>query len=163
MQWTLADIERVELLGHPLLRERTDRPGIRSGREAQVSAQHSVAVTLSTGRAGLAEFSDESAANPDVRAFAGRVAFVDDSRLPVEAARVTVLLRSGESVSRTVGAARGSLAVPLSDAELDTKLKELAAYGAPRVDTQRLLDTLWTLDTAADATIPMHIARTETG
>ncbi|APR36858.1 MmgE/PrpD family protein [Paraburkholderia sp. SOS3] len=162
-QWSLADIERVELLGHPLLRERTDRPGIRSGREAQVSAQHSVAVTLSTGRAGLAEFSDESAANPDVRAFAGRVAFVDDSRLPVEAARVTVLLRSGESVSRTVSAARGSLAVPLSDAELDTKLKELAAYGAPHVDTQRLLDTLWTLDTAADATLPMHIARTESG
>jgi 2-methylcitrate dehydratase PrpD len=159
--WSLADIERVELLGHPLLRERTDRLGIRSGREAQVSAQHSVAVVLSTGRAGLAEFSDESAADPDVRAFAGRVAFVDDSRFPVEAARVTVLLRSGESVSRTVSAARGSLAVPLSDADLDTKLKELAAYGAPHVDAQRLLDTLWTLDTSADAALPMHIACAE--
>ncbi|GAB7526009.1 MmgE/PrpD family protein [Paraburkholderia sp. 2C] len=161
--WSLADIERVELLGHPLLRERTDRPGIRSGREAQVSAQHSVAVVLSTGRAGLAEFSDESAADPAVRAFAGRVAFVDDQRFPVEAARVTVLLRSGESVSRTVSAARGSLAVPLSDAELDTKLSELAAYGAPHVDTRRLLDTLWTLDTAPDAAAPMYIARAEPG
>jgi 2-methylcitrate dehydratase PrpD len=159
--WLLADIERVELLGHPLLRERTDRLGIRSGREAQVSAQHSVAVVLATGRAGLAEFSDASAADPAVRAFAGRVAFVDDRRFPVEAARVTVLLRSGESVSRTVSAARGSLAVPLSDADLDAKLKELTAYGAPQVDTQRLLDTLWTLDTAADAALPMHIARVE--
>jgi len=159
--WALADIERVELLGHPLLRERTDRLGIRSGREAQVSAQHSVAVVLSTGRAGLAEFSDESAADPAVRAFAGRVAFVDDSRFPVEAARVTVLLRSGESVSRTVSAARGSLAVPLSDADLDTKLKELAAYGAPHVDAQRLLDSLWTLDISTDAALPMHIACAE--
>ncbi|CAB3769972.1 MmgE/PrpD family protein [Paraburkholderia humisilvae] len=161
--WSLADIERVELVGHPLLRERTDRLDIRSGREAQVSAQHSVAVVLATGRAGLAEFSDSSAADPALRAFAGRVAFVDDSRFPVEAARVTVLLRSGESVSRTVSAARGSLAVPLSDAELDSKLKELAAYGAPHIATQRLLDTLWTLDTAGDAAMPMHIARVETG
>jgi 2-methylcitrate dehydratase PrpD len=162
-QWSLADIERVELVGHPLLRERTDRLGIRSGREAQVSAQHAVAVVLSTGRAGLAEFSDASAADPAVRAFAGRVAFVDDARFPVEAARVTVLLRSGESVSRTVSAARGSLAMPLSDADLDMKLKELAAYGAPQVDAQHLLDTLWTLDTAERAAMPMHIARVEPG
>ncbi|MFC0400646.1 MmgE/PrpD family protein [Paraburkholderia rhizosphaerae] len=158
----LSDIERVELVGHPLLRERTDRPGIRTGREAQVSAQHGVAVVLATGKASLAEFSDERVADPTLRAFAGRVAFVDDNRFPVEAARVTVLLRSGESVSRTVSAARGSLAAPLSDADLDSKLKDLAAYGAPHVATQRLLDTLWTLDTADDAAMPMHIARVDT-
>jgi 2-methylcitrate dehydratase PrpD len=161
--WTLTDIERVELVGHPLLRERTNRPGIRSGREAQVSAQHSVAVVLATGKAGLDEFSDQSAADPALRAFAERVAFVDDSCFPVEAARVTVLLRSGESVSRTVSAARGGLTVPLSDADLDRKLKALAAYGAPRIAAQRLLETLWTLDTTGDAAMPMHIARIEAG
>jgi 2-methylcitrate dehydratase PrpD len=62
--FSFADVERVTLTGHPLLRERTDRPNIRLGREAQVSAQHSVAVALARGRAGLAEFTDESVAKP---------------------------------------------------------------------------------------------------
>ncbi len=157
--WSLADVERVELVGHPLLRERTDRLGIRTGREAQVSAQHAVAVVLATGKAGLAQFSDASVADPAIRAFAGRVAFIDDARFPVEAARVSVRLHSGETVSRMISAARGSLAMPLADADLDGKLRDLAAYGASGVAAQALIDSLWSLATAADAATPMRVGR----
>jgi len=38
--WPIDDVSRIEVTGHPLLRERTDRPNIRSGRESQVNAQH---------------------------------------------------------------------------------------------------------------------------
>ena len=38
-----ADIARVLVHGHPLLSERADRPNVKTGREAQVSVQHSVA------------------------------------------------------------------------------------------------------------------------
>src|SRR5579884_1192706 len=39
-----AHIAQVAVRGHPLLRERTDRPDVETGREARVSLQHSVAV-----------------------------------------------------------------------------------------------------------------------
>ena len=45
-------IADVTVEGHPLLRERADRPSVSTGREAQVSAQHSVAATLIHGVAG---------------------------------------------------------------------------------------------------------------
>lgn len=45
------DTVRVTLRGHPLLRQRTDRPDATTGRESQVSAQHAIAVALKTGAA----------------------------------------------------------------------------------------------------------------
>jgi 2-methylcitrate dehydratase PrpD len=157
--WSIAEIERIELIGHPLLRERTDRSGIRSGREAQVSAQHSVAVALAKGRAGLAEFSDACVADADLRALGSRLIFVDDPGYPVEAAKVTILLRSGRTLSRKVDAARGSLRAPLADADLDAKLRELTEYGGSGCPAEQLIDALWNLENAPDASLPMRLAR----
>jgi len=158
-RWTLDDIERVELTGHPPLRERTDRPGVRSGRESQVSAQHAVAVTLARGKAGLAEFSDAAVADPSLQAFAGRLRFIDDASWAVESAQVRIVLRSGESVSRRIHAARGSLAAPLADDELAAKLRELAAYGGSGVTPQPVVDMLWRFDHEPDAAALMRVAR----
>ena len=157
--WTLDDIERVELTGHPLLRERTDRPGVRSGRESQVSAQHAVAVTLARGKAGLAEFSDEAVADRSLKAFADRLHFIDDASWDVESAQVSIVLRSGESVSRRVDAGRGSLAAPLTDEELAAKLRELAAYGGSGVQPQPLTEMLWRFDREPEAATLMRMAR----
>jgi 2-methylcitrate dehydratase PrpD len=157
--WTLDDIERVELTGHPLLRERTDRPGVRSGRESQVSAQHAVAVTLARGKAGLAEFSDEAVADGSLKAFTGRLRFIDDASWDVESAQVSIVLRSGESVSRRVDAGRGSLAAPLTDEELAAKLRELVAYGGSGVQPQPLTEMLWRFDREPDAATLMRMAR----
>src|SRR5262249_2731465 len=57
-------IARVMVRGHPLLRERTDRPEVADGRSAKVSLQHSVAVALLSGAAGLAQYGDEAVADP---------------------------------------------------------------------------------------------------
>lgn len=157
--WIFDDIERVEITGHPLLRERTDRPGVLSGRESQVSAQHAVAVTLATGRASLAEFSDRAVDDPRSKSLASKVRFFDDASWPVESAQVSVTLRSGETVSRRIHASRGSLAAPLADVELATKLRELAAYGRSGVEPQPLIDALWRFDTASSAASIMDIAR----
>jgi len=62
-------VERVTVRGHPLLRQRTDRKRPRSGREAQVSLQHTAAVCLIYGKAGVAEYSDARAIEPAVQAF----------------------------------------------------------------------------------------------
>lgn len=156
--WSLEQISRIELVGHPLLRERTDRPHIRLGRESQVSAQHAVAVSLATGKAGLAQFSDAAVADPVLRALYPRLVFSDDPDYSVEAAEVRVWLDSGQMLCQRVAVARGGLTAPLSDAELESKLAELSVYGGSGCAAQPLLDALWSLDTAADAARPMALA-----
>jgi 2-methylcitrate dehydratase PrpD len=155
---SLADLESVELVGHPLLRERTDRPHIASGREAQVSAQHTVAVTLSTGKARLQEFSDESVANPALRALGGKVRFTDDPGYGVEAARVILHMRGGRMLSHAISHARGSAANPLSDTDLENKLKDLNEFGNAGVDTDALIGAIWSLDRSADVSSLMALA-----
>lgn len=145
------DIEQVELVGHPLLRQRTDRPLPANGRESQVSAQHAVAVTLARGRAGLSEFSDAAVAEPSLRSFASKLRFVDDDGLTVDSARVTLRMRMGGERSVLVSNARGSQARPLSDAELEQKLADLIEHGRSGCTAGPLIDAIWSLDRAIDA------------
>jgi 2-methylcitrate dehydratase PrpD len=154
----LSEVSGIELTGHPLLRERADRPTVGSGREAQVSAQHAVAVSLTLGRAGLDEFSDGCAADPAWRELAGKLVFIDDNCYGVESATVTLRLRNGASLSRHIAAARGSLAAPLRDAELEHKLQGLAAWGGSGCAPQPLIDGLWSLESRVDAGSLMTLA-----
>lgn len=147
----LDAIERIELKAHPLLRQRTDRPGVSSGKASQVSAQHAVAVTLTRGRAGLDEFSEEAVRDPALPAIGGRLAFVEDAAMGVESAEVRVLLRDGRRVTHLVQAAHGSLASPLSDDELSRKCRELARHAGTGIAVEPLLDALWQIDRLADA------------
>ncbi|HSH92095.1 MAG TPA: MmgE/PrpD family protein [Ramlibacter sp.] len=154
----LADVERAELTGHPLLRQRTDRPQPHSGREAQVSAQHAVAAALHHGKAGLDEFNDESVANPVSGDFASRLAFIDDASYGVESAAVTLHLRDGSRLSRHIASARGSLAMPLADADLERKLRDLCAWGRSGCDPEPLIQALWSMEDLADAGTLMPLA-----
>ncbi len=154
----LDRIERIELVGHSLLRQRTDRPAISTGRESQVSAQHAVAVSLARGRAGLAEFSDAAVRNPELRALGSKVCFVDDDSLAVEAARVTLTLQGAAPLTVAVDVARGASAKPLTDQDLEEKLRVLCRDGGSGCNPARLIDAVWSLDTAEDAGAIMRLA-----
>lgn len=159
----LGDVVGAELAGHPLLRQRTDRGLPRSGRESQVSAHHAVAIVLARGRAGLDEFSDAAVAHPDAGRLAEALRFVDDASQGVESATVTLTLRDGSRRRRHVEHARGSLAVPLTDADLGRKTQDLCAWGGSGVDPAPLLDALWHLDEHADAGRVMVLAAPAAG
>ncbi len=144
-------ITQIELIGRPLLKQRTDRPGIQTGRESQVSAQHAVPVSLLRGRAGLAEFSDEAVADLTLRALGNKVRFVEDSQYGVEAATVKVHWADGFALSRTVEVPEGSTGKPLTDQQLEDKLRTLCAYGGSGAQVEPLIDAVWSLDRAPDA------------
>lgn len=147
----VSGIARIELIGRPLLKQRTDRPGIQTGRESQVSAQHAVPVSLVRGRAGLAEFSDEAVADPQLRALGQKVCFIEDSQYGVEAATVRIHWVDGFVLSRTVEVPQGSTGKPLTDAQIEDKLRALCAYGQSGVQVEPLIDAVWSLDRAQDA------------
>jgi 2-methylcitrate dehydratase PrpD len=146
-----ADVERVELTGHPLLRQRTDRPQPASGREAQVSAQHAIGMVLAHGRAGLDEFRDASLKDPAASQFAQRVTFVDDAGYGVESASIVLHLKSGARMADRIAAARGSQQLPLAESDLEAKLRTLCAWGASGCDPDPLLEGLWALEREPDA------------
>jgi 2-methylcitrate dehydratase PrpD len=145
-----SEIDSVIVIGHPLLGERTDRPAPASGREAQVSAQHGVAVALLHGAAGVAQYTDAAVNEPAVLMLRAKVRVGDDAAMPVGAARVTVRLDDGREFAAFIEHARGSLERPLTDAELEQKLLTLAAHGCPKLDAAPLVDAVWSIGDTCD-------------
>ncbi len=148
---TADKIARVGVRGHPLLRIRTDRPEVTAGREAKVSLQHSVAVAFIDGAAGVAQYSDERIGDPAILELRRRVAVEEDAGIPVETAFVTVETTDGRRFERHVTHSRGTMARPMSDVELEAKFRQLAEYGAPGIDAERLIEAIWGIDHAPDA------------
>jgi 2-methylcitrate dehydratase PrpD len=145
-------IERITVRGHPLLRERTDRPAPENGRTAKVSLQHSAAVAFTQGAAGLVQYDDACVADPAVRSLRARVAVEEDETIAVETAIVTVQLRNGQTWREEVKGGRGTPARPMTDAELDGKVRELAAFGAPHVNAEGLIAAARGIEIAPDVT-----------
>ncbi len=142
----LSNIESIELTGHSLLRQRTDRPDIHTGRESQVSAQHAVAVALTRGRAGLAEFSDEAVRDLDLRALGSKVCFVDNNAYSVDATKVLVRMRDATTYEVVIDVARGATTRPLTDRDLEEKVRALCAYGQSGIDPEPLIQAVWNID-----------------
>ena len=155
----LPRVERIEVTGHPLLRQRTDRPGVRTGRESQVSAQHAVPIALMTGRAGLEEFSDAAVSLPAAQALGRKVCMIDDPSLSIDAARVVITQTGGKTLMVAIDFARGSLDKPLTDRELEVKLQDLCRYGRSGCAAEPLIDAVWALERAHDAGALMVLAQ----
>jgi len=154
----LDAIDSITVEGHSLLRERADRPSVTTGREAQVSAQHSVAATLIHGVAGVAQFEDACVNSAEVLALRRKVHVAELPGTPVEAARVTIRLADGKVLSRLVEQGRGTPRRPMSDADIETKVRELARYGCPGLDPSPLIDAVWALERSSDAGAIMRLA-----
>jgi len=73
-----------------------------------------------------------------------------DTSLPDGAARVIIQLTSGETFEKLVMEAKGSLADPLSDRDIEAKVRDCARLGGTDWDTDRIIDDVWRLDTLTD-------------
>ena len=156
--FALEAIERIVVRGHPLLAARADRPNVTTGREAQVSVQHSVAVALLFGEASLAQYTDACVRDPAVLALRAKVHVERDEAIDVAAAALHMVTKDGASRIINVPAACGSLARPLTDREIEDKLRALAASWCAAHNVQPLIDAVWTLDRVDDASLPIRLA-----
>jgi 2-methylcitrate dehydratase PrpD len=152
-------ISRIVVRGHPLLAARTDRPNVMTGREAQVSVQHSVAAALHFGEVGLAQYTDACVRDSAVLTLRARIEVEQDDGMGVGAASVRVLLLDGSEHNVTVPAARGSLARPMSDRDIEDKLRTLAASWCLDHDVQPLIDAVWALDRSDNAGSLLRLTR----
>ena len=142
------DIEQVTVRGNSLLLARADRPHVTDGRIAKLSIQHSAAIAFVRGAAGVKEYAAIDV--PAVVAFRSKVTAQADDAIPIEEAIVTIRSKSGRTLTAHVKRARGSLERPLSDAEIETKARELAVLGGAGVDIAPVIDAVWAMDRNAD-------------
>jgi len=144
------EVARVVVRGNPLLAHRTDRPEISTGRESQVSVQHAVAAALVHGKAGLDQFTDACAYDPRVQALRRKVEVVRDEAFSTIAAAVEITSSDGTVHRLSQTAARGSDVNPMSDADLEQKLRAVASSWNPQADVGLLIDAVWSLDNSDD-------------
>jgi 2-methylcitrate dehydratase PrpD len=151
----IDDIASITVQGSALLLARGDRV-VRNERDARVSIHHCAACALLLGLAGVPEFADATVFRPDIVSLRQKVRAVLDASLPDGAARVIIQLTSGETFSEIVMAAKGSLADPLSDRDIEAKLRDGARLGGTDWDIDRIIDDVWRLDTLADVSSLMR-------
>ena len=145
----LDEIVSITVQGSALFLARGDRP-VRNERDARVSIHHCVACGLLLGAAGVPEFSAPIVFRPDMVALRQKVRAQLDTSLRDGAARVSIQLASGEILSETVMAARGSLADPLSDRDIEAKLHDGARLSGTTWNADRIIADVWRLDEVAD-------------
>jgi 2-methylcitrate dehydratase PrpD len=143
-----AEVTLVIVRGNPLLAHRTDRPDISTGRESQVSVQHAVAAALARSMAGLEEFTDACVNDPRVQELRRKVEVVRDGAFSTIAAAVEITTADGAVHHLSQTAARGSDVNPMSDPDLEQKLK--AAAASLNLDATPLIDAVWAFETSTD-------------
>jgi len=147
---TPQDVEHIIVRGDALLLARGDR-AVHNERDGRVSIHHSVAAPLLWGKAGVAEFSEDHVMHPDAKALREKVKAEVDASMPRGSARVIARTRKGATVEATVLHARGSLENPLSDKDIEAKVRELAAMNGGRFDVDRIIAMAWDLDRLPNA------------
>lgn len=145
-----AAVTRVAVRGNPLLVQRTDRPEVATGREAQVSLQHAVAAALVQGKAGLDQFTDACVNDPAVIAMRHKIEVASDPALSTIAVEMDFFTADGQKHSVATQAARGSSSNPMKDTEIEDKLRAEAGRWRPGHDIQPLIDAVWTLEKSVD-------------
>jgi 2-methylcitrate dehydratase PrpD len=143
-------VDKVVVTGNPLMAARADRPNISTGRESQVSVQHAVAAALIFGKAGLEQFTDACVNDPAVRALRGKVEVLRDEKYPTIAAAVEITTANGETHYLVEHAARGSDTNPMSDRDIEEKLRDAASSWNPRHDVAPLIDAIWQADKSSN-------------
>jgi 2-methylcitrate dehydratase PrpD len=151
-------IESITVQGSALLLARGDRP-VRNERDARVSIHHCAACTLLLGAAGVPEFAEPIVFQPEIVALRQKVRAEPDASLTDGAARVIIQLATGEIFSETVMAARGSLADPLADRDIEAKLRECARLGGTAWNVNAIIEDVWRLDALADVSSLMNSNR----
>jgi 2-methylcitrate dehydratase PrpD len=145
------EIEAIALKAHPLVLELTGKKTPQVGLEGKFSVYHSSAVAVIYGAAGEAEYSDAVVRDPKVIALRDKVSATVDKTMHEDQVHVSIRLKNGKTVEKHVEHAVGSLARPMSDADLESKFKGLCKGILSDGETGKLIGLCWDVGKLKDA------------
>ncbi|HEX4567277.1 MAG TPA: MmgE/PrpD family protein [Vicinamibacterales bacterium] len=152
-------IERIDLRVHPLVLELTGKRSPKTGLESKFSVYFAAAVALASGGAGVKQFTDEWVRRPDVVSLSERVFTTVDPSIGEAQARATITLNDGRRVDTFVEHAVGSAERPMSDADLDAKVRDLCDGVLPPAQTRRVIDVCRNIEREPDVRVMADAAR----
>jgi 2-methylcitrate dehydratase PrpD len=132
-------IAKIDLAVHPLVLELTGKRTPQTGLEGKFSVYFAAAVAIAAGAAGVKQFTDDWVRRPDVVALRDRVVATVDPAIGEAQARVVITLTDGRRLETFVEHAVGSVERPMSDADLDAKVRDLCEGVLPAALIARLI------------------------
>jgi 2-methylcitrate dehydratase PrpD len=120
------DVKSIELKVHPLVLELTGKTAPRTGLEGKFSVYHSCAAAIVHGRCGEHEYSDACVADPMIIALRQKVKATATPGIHEDQVNARLTTNDGRILDLRIEHAIGSLGRPLSDTELDAKVKDLS-------------------------------------
>jgi 2-methylcitrate dehydratase PrpD len=128
-----------------------------TGMRGKFSYYHAMAVGLVDGRALPGQFTDERANDPMVARIRDRIEVSADPALARDAAYATVTLTDGQTHRLEVEHQTGSPANPMTDAQVETKFRNLAEGVLPPGRVDEAVGALWGLAASPDAAALMPL------
>jgi 2-methylcitrate dehydratase PrpD len=144
-------IESISLKVHPLVLELTGKKTPQVGLEGKFSVFHSAAVAIIYGEGGERVYSDEAVRDSRVIALRDKVSAAVAPGVHEDAVYITIKLKDGRTFEQHVEHAVGSLARPMSDADLDAKFRSLAEGILAPTETEKLIALSWDIGKLKDA------------
>jgi 2-methylcitrate dehydratase PrpD len=146
-----VDIARVDLWVNPLVIELMGNKSPQTGLEGKFSVYHAAAVAITEGAAGEQQFTDRAVLRSETSDLRNRVFTTSDKNLHEDQARISITLRDGRTLDKTIEHAVGSVTRPMSDRQLEQKFESLAADILPSDRIRRVIDLCWRIESLPDA------------
>jgi 2-methylcitrate dehydratase PrpD len=141
-----ASVSEISLRVNPLVLSITGVVEPSTGLQSKFSTVHSAAVALIDGAAGVAQYSDDKAADPVVAALRRKVKAVADETLRKDEAYAAIVAR-GKRHEVHIAHASGTADNPMSDAAIEAKFMANALPVIGRERTERARDFVNSLET----------------
>jgi 2-methylcitrate dehydratase PrpD len=144
-------IDAINLRVNPLVLELTGKKTPTTGLEGKFSIYHAVAVAILEGAAGEKQFSDRAVQDPIIVALRTRVVPVVDSTVKPEQVEMSMTLKDGRQLEKSIQHAIGSLEAPMSDHDLETKFTDLAEGILKPEQIRKLIGLCWDVEKLSSA------------
>jgi 2-methylcitrate dehydratase PrpD len=148
---TAEQIDKVELRVNHLVESLTGKRTPQTGLEGKFSVYYAAAVAIVKGAAGEKQFSDALVKDPVLVTLRDKVAIVIDPLISPEQVRVTITLKDGRKLEKTITDAIGSTKNPMTDAALEAKFADLAEGVIPAAQARKVMDLCWGVEKLASA------------
>jgi 2-methylcitrate dehydratase PrpD len=155
----LESVQGVSLRAHPSALALGFRRHPANVLEAKVSAFHWIAAALARGRASIDEGQQAAIDDVAITRLRELVEVHSDATLTAESAVLTVRLADGLQQTFSVDHCKGSVANPMSDADLAEKFIGQAELNLSHAMALELLESCWQIDTLADTAQIVRLAR----
>ncbi|MBI3936022.1 MAG: MmgE/PrpD family protein [Betaproteobacteria bacterium] len=152
-------IRCITLRVNPLVVELTGRKDPVSTLEGKLSVYHSAAAAFIAGKVGEQEYRPEFIASSDTVALRKKVSARIDEAIREDEAEISIELADGTTLHHHVDHATGSAQRPMSDGDMEDKLRGLCEPLLTKDRTLQLMEACWRVTEIDDASILASLAR----